>query len=176
MGNMKNNIAYFKQLTDSTTTYLPCSPDEISDATSSNWSDTSIVGRSSPISAYVGTGYRNVGFSFILHRDMYSDSKKIEDIIIALRRTVYPKYSHPGIVPPITLFRFGKFVVKGIVRSMSFTWKKPLNEEGEYSLCEVSVSIDDIPPQVMDVVSLGVGATSGSMNPFNHSIDPSKLE
>lgn len=139
---------------------LPCYPDEISDNTNANWSEEAIVGRSFPIAAYTGTGYRSISFSFTMHREMASN---IENVIQTLRKTVYPKYVSSGLTPPITTFRFGEFYVRGIVRSISFTWKKPIINR-KYQVCDVSVSIDEIPSSV-------VGATDlrSSLNPMNVS-------
>lgn len=156
------NSCYVKVSTylNEASTELPCYPDEIGDSTSANWADESIVGRSSPISAYTGTGYRSISFSFPMHREMASN---IEDVIKILRASVYPKYEAKGLTPPITTFRFGDFYVKGIVRSISFTWKKPIINK-KYQVCEVSVSIDSTPSKVMSASDLGT-----SLNPMGVS-------
>lgn len=141
---------------------LPCYPDEIGDSTSANWSDESIIGRSAPISAYTGTGYRNVTFSFPMHREMAGN---IESVIKTLRASVYPRYESKGLTPPITTFRFGDFYVKGIVRNISFTWKKPIINE-VYQVCEVSVNIDATPNKVIDTLDI---AAASSLNPMKVS-------
>lgn len=140
---------------------LPCYPDEITRSTSSNWSDQNIVGRSSPISAYSGTSYMSVSFSFLMHREMATN---IEEVIRYLNATVYPLYNSSGLIPPITTFRFGTFKVKGIVRNINFTDKKPIIDN-EYQVCEASVQIDCIPDDVVggdDIYYNGY-----SLNPFN---------
>lgn len=176
------------QLGEGKPTYLPVFPEEIGDQISATWSDTTIVGRSSPVSAYISTGFRSVSFSFDLHEDMmyYNGSgitqntvssnksiskngtKEFMNIISRLRATVYPEYSNgSGMKPPLTLFRFGRFVVKGIVRSVGFNWKKPLNDDNGYKICTVSISIDGISPKVMgatEIVNTGLNA----MDPYGN--------
>lgn len=142
---------------DNSITYLPSYPDDISDSTSSNWSDENIIGRSSPMSAYTGTGYRGVSFSFLLHREMDGD---IEAGLKAIRSSLYPSYLSAGLNPPITVFRFGDFYVKGIVRSVQYVWQKPIIRS-EYQVCNVSVSIDTTPSKVMSATDLG-----RSLNPM----------
>lgn len=128
-------------------TRLPVYPESISDNTSANWSDQTIVGRSSPISAFSSTSDRQISFSFTLHREMevFGSSavhyRSIDDIIAVLRSSVYPKYYSAGLLPPITMFRFGNFYAKGKVTSVGFQWKPPIIN-GNYQLCEVSVSMN----------------------------------
>jgi hypothetical protein len=157
----------FIKLSSSSSYYnLPCYPDEVSDSTSSNWTDQSILGRSSPIEAFTGTSARGVSFSFDLHRDMdgpdYS-SNNIEKILEVLRSSVYPEYTSPGFVPIIVLFVFGEFKVRGAVKSVDFTWKKPIID-GYYSVCSVSVKVDEMPTSVRGSSELG-----SSLNPFKNS-------
>jgi len=140
---------------------LPSYPDELSDNTSANWADQTIVGRSSPIAAFTGTGYRNVSFNFLMHREM---ANNIEEVIKFLRSTVYPSYQASGLIPPITTFRFGAFRIKGIVRSVGFVFKKPIINE-VYQLCEVSINIDSTPENVIDVDYIMY--SSSAMNPMN---------
>lgn len=168
--------------------YLPVIPDEINDQISSSWSDTSIVGRSSPVSAYIGTGFRSISFSFDLHADMviYKSDTEVyninkgtstegrrlfERIISRLRATVYPMYSSSSrenktMKPPITFFRFGQFAVKGIVRNVSFAWKKPLDDQDRYKLCTVSISIDGIPSHIMGANDIAIASAA---SPFGNT-------
>lgn len=145
---------------DIDTASTKCWPEEISDNTSATWSDTTIPGRSSPISAYAATGYRSVSFSLTLHRE--ADEKPGMDYFIqVLRMGLYPKYVKNGVVPPITTVIAGEFRVKGILRSLNMSWKKPVIDEN-YQVCDLSVSIDELPPSVYGKSDLGL-----AQNPFN---------
>jgi len=139
---------------------LPCYPDELRDSTSANWSQITILGRSSPLATYTGTGFRGVSFSFTLHREMTENDQEIENILQALRKTVYPEYATTGLKIPITQFVFGNFKVKGMVKSVDFTWKKPIIKD-TYQLCDVSISIDETTSNVFSASQLGK-----SQNPF----------
>lgn len=153
-----------------TTVDLPCYPDELSDSVSSNWSDQSILGMSSPISSYTGTGYRSVSFSFTLHREMgdhfnspsKKNNKNIENILRIIRGCVYPNYNTSGVKPTLTTFVFGNFRAHGIVRSISYTWKKPIIN-GNYQVADIQVQMDDIPDSIIGTSDLGT-----ALNPFNH--------
>lgn len=146
---------------------LPCYPDEISDSTNVNWAETGIIGRSTPIYSYNSTSARNISFSFDLHREMpknigkNEDMYNIENILEVLRKCAYPNYENSGLKPPIVFFRFGKFATKGIVTSVSFTWKKPIVDR-QYQLCSVSISMYETPNSIFSANSL-----VSSMNPFN---------
>ena len=152
------------------TVYLPCYPDEVSDSVSSNWSDQSILGMSSPISSYTGTGYRSVSFSFTLHREMAStfdvvsngNNENIENILRVIRGCVYPEYGEAGVTPTLVTFVFGNFRAHGIVRSVSYAWKKPIID-GNYQVADVQVQMDDVPDSIIGTSSLG-----SALNPFNH--------
>lgn len=140
---------------------LPCYPDEISDSTSTNWAETGIIGRSSPIYAYNSTSSREISFSFDVHREMMGSTSKIDNMLRALRAAAYPNYEKSGLVPPIVTFRFGKFKTKGILNSVGFTWKKPI-VDGYYQFGTVSISMKETPNKVYSASDL-----TSPLNPFN---------
>lgn len=130
---------------------IPCYPDEVSDSVSVNWSETSIIGRS-PILAYNSTGLRNISFSMDLHREMYHGYQgaypdvigtEIDVLLKSLRAAAYPIYSSSGLKPPMVMFKFGDLRMKGIIRSVSFQWKKPIVNK-QYNICSVSITMDEI--------------------------------
>lgn len=151
---------------------LPCYPDEINDATSVNWSETGIIGRSTPIYSYNNTSPRSVAFSFDLHREMPISTGEtnrnnlydIEGILRTIRKCAYPNYTNSGVNPPVVVFRFGEFKTKGIVTNVGFTWKKPIKNR-KYQLCTVSISLFETPNMVYSASEL-----LSSMNPFNVSM------
>ena len=53
---------------------LPCFPQEISDNYSSTRQSQDVLGRSSPLAAYMYTGFRQVSFSLTFHREMVFDN------------------------------------------------------------------------------------------------------
>jgi len=145
---------------DIDTASTKCWPEDVSDNTSATWSDTTIPGRSSPISAYAATGYRSVSFSLTLHREV-DDKPGMDHFIQVLRMGLYPKYVSNGVVPPVTTFIAGEFKVKGILRNLNISWKKPIIDD-KYHMCDISVSIDELPPSVYGKSDLGM-----AQNPFN---------
>jgi len=142
--------------------YLPCYPEDISDQTNPTWSDQTIVGRSQPVSAYTGTGFRSVSFSMTLHREMTSDKSNIEEILELIRKSVYPRYVSPGLIPPIVKFVFGTFAAAGYVTSLTYVWKKPIINN-TYYLCDVQISMNCISYNIMGSNNLG-----SSVNPQRH--------
>lgn len=148
--------------------YLPCYPDSISESQSATWTTINPLGRSSPLSTYVGTEFREFTLNIRLHREMVKSSEEgeayIDEILTEMRRAVYPYYTAKGLVPPITTFQFGKFKCKGYVRSISYNWQKPIIN-GHYQLCDVSLGFVDVPNKVYSAKDLGVLPT----NPYNRS-------
>ena len=145
------------------TVYIPCYPDEISDATSINWSETGIIGRSSPIYAYNSTSSREISFSFDVHQDMFNGSTEIDDMLTALRSAAYPNYEASGLIPPIVSFRFGEFRTRGILNSITFVWKKPIRNR-KYIYGTVTVSMKETPNNIFSGKEL-----YSPLNPFNVS-------
>lgn len=142
---------------------LPCYPDQISESQSASWSQSSPLGRSSPISTYTGTGYRTFGLNFRLHREMCNGNEAyIDEVLVELRRTVFPYYIEKGLQPPVTTFQFGQFRCKGYVESVSFSWMKPIID-GYYQCCDVSVNFVDVPDSVFSASNLNSVPT----NPYN---------
>lgn len=142
---------------------LPCYPDSINESQQADWTSVSPLGRSSPLSAYTGTGYREISLNLRLHREMCNgDEAYIDAILSELRRAVYPIYVEKGLEPPITTFQFGQFKCKGYVRSISYNWQKPIID-GYYQLCDVSIPFVDVPDSVFSAKDL----SSIPTNPFN---------
>lgn len=150
--------------TSSTYIYaLPCYPDQISESQGAQWSQSAPLGRSSPLSAYVGTGYRTMSLPMKLHREMCNgDEAYIDAVLVVLRKSVFPLYLEQGLTPPITTFQFGEFRCKGYVESVNYTWQKPI-VDGHYQVCDVSVSFVDVPEQVFSANNL----SSKPTNPYN---------
>lgn len=159
---------------------IPLYPEEISDGISANWNDTTIVGRSAPISNYVSTSDRQVSFSFTIHREMYtamsrrgtSSSRtsmdKVDKLLKGLRSAVYPKYeTQIGMFPTISMFVFGEFIIKGKLTNVSFTWKKPI-VDNKYQVCDVSVTMNSIANRVKSTEDIRNNSYS-PMNPFGNT-------
>ena len=53
---------------------MPLYPDEVTEQISAQWTQQSVIGRSSPLSAYVNTSLKSVQFSLTLHRDLLTGS------------------------------------------------------------------------------------------------------
>jgi len=75
-----------------------------------NYSDIQILGRSSPIKTYAGSGYRRLATTFHLH----STNPQLKDYHIAFVRAVesmlYPEYGGTYLPPPIGQFRCGVLI------------------------------------------------------------------
>lgn len=143
---------------------LPCYPETISESQGASWQTSSPLGRSSPLSAYVGTNYRTISLNFKLHREMIDNEEYIDMILVELRRAVYPWYISQGLIPPVTTFQFGQFRCKGYVESITYNWQKPI-VDGHYQICDVGVSFVDVPEYVFSAQDLGSVPT----NPFKVS-------
>lgn len=142
---------------------LPCYPESISESQAANWSTINPLGRSSPLSTYTGTEYREFTLSLKLHREMCNgDEAYIDKILVEMRRAVFPIYVEKGLEPPITTFQFGQFKCKGYVRSVNYNWQKPIID-GYYQLCDVSLGFVDVPESVFSAKEIG----SVPMNPYN---------
>ena len=143
---------------------LPCYPETISESQGATWQQSAPLGRSSPISTYVGTGYRTFGLNFRLHREMCNgDEAYVDKLLVELRRTVFPYYIERGLMPPVTTFQFGQFRCKGYVENVSFSWIKPIID-GYYQCCDVGVNFVDVPDKVFSANTLNSVPT----NPYNH--------
>ena len=53
---------------------LPMYPESVTESISTNWQTQSVLGRSSPLSAYAGTDLKSVSFNIDLHRDYLTGS------------------------------------------------------------------------------------------------------
>jgi hypothetical protein len=150
--------------TNSTYIYaLPCYPDNINESQGAQWSQSAPLGRSSPLSAYVGTGYRSMSFPMRLHREMCNgDEAYIDNLLATLRKSVFPLYIEQGLTPPVTTFQFGEYRCKGYVESVGYNWQKPIID-GHYQLCDVNISFIDVPEEAFSANNL----SSMPTNPFN---------
>lgn len=143
---------------------LPNYPDEISDSGSANYSEESLLGRSSPLVSYTNTGFREVSFSFDVHREEL-DSNGIDKLLKIIRASVYPTYNGAAALrPTITTVRLGDFYVKGITKSYSFTWKKPIIDN-KYQVCTISMTISHVIDKAYSMSDI-VGSSNSPANPF----------
>lgn len=75
-----------------------------------NYSDIQILGRSSPVKTYAGSGYRRLATTFHLH----STNPQLKEYHIAFTRAVesllYPEYRGTYLPPPIAQFRCGTLI------------------------------------------------------------------
>lgn len=141
---------------------LPCYPESVSESQGATWSSNTPLGRSSPMSAYVGTNYRTLSLNFKLHREMCNDENYIDIVLVEMRRAVFPWYVSQGLIPPVATFQFGEFRCKGYVDNLTYNWQKPI-VDGHYQVCDVSLSFIDVPEKVFSAQDLGSVPT----NPYN---------
>lgn len=168
---------------------LPCFPQEINDSYSSNWQAQDILGRSSPLAAYMSTGFRQVSFSLQFHRELVFDNEEynkvkrmsqnnrnitnihiseIEEILNALKLACYPMYASNGLVSPVIYFRFGQFTCKGYLESVSYSWKPPIIDD-KYMVCDVNIGPINCSPKSVNEGSADQLIKHTSMAPFGNS-------
>ena len=72
---------------------LPIYPEQVTESINANWEEQTVLGRSSPLSAYSGTSLKSVSFELNLHRDFITGSYSLTDAdlqsIAIDRRTDY---------------------------------------------------------------------------------------
>lgn len=76
---------------------LPMYPDQVTESIGANWQSQNVLGRSSPLSAYVNTDLKSVSFELTLHRDFltgsYSiDAEKLHNIGGNVKKNQYPGF------------------------------------------------------------------------------------
>lgn len=171
---------------------LPLYPDEVTESLSAEWSKQSILGRSSPLSAYAQTDLKSVSFGLTLHRDLITGSFSQSDnnLVSAgnqsqspggpfetrtwyvnankmLQMSCYPQYTSNGLIPPTTYFIFGQMILKGYVTSYSTTWKKPILNTF-YGWNTVNITMECYPDTIIsaDDIITNAGAAS-TQNTYN---------
>ena len=149
-------------------------PDNLSESTSASYNPQSFIGRSAPSQVYTGTGARSLSVTFKLHYEMSSinspraTASKIKELkrkLNDLRAVVYPKLLGPGYVPCLIELMLGHFKIYGICTQVSYNWQPPIIND-EFSVCEVSLSIDQVLPPNFGGVDSILGK-SEPQNPFN---------
>lgn len=172
---------------------LPLYPDEISDSISASWQSQDILGRSSPVTSYMSTNYREVSFGFELHRELlfncdnylknvknkgrnarnknYTHIATTEEILSILRLACYPVYLKNGLMSPVVVFRFGEFFCKGFMESVSYTWKKPIIDN-KYMLCDISIGPIHCYPKSILAGSAPNVYKESSLDPYGNTFNP----
>lgn len=172
---------------------LPLYPDDISDGISASWQTQNILGRSSPVSSYMSTNYREVSFGFTLHRELlfdcneylnkvkgkgrternkvYSHIALTEEILSILRLACYPVYVQNGLMSPVVCFRFGEFFCKGFLESVSYTWKKPIIDN-KYMVCDVNIGPIHCYPKSVLAGSAPNVYKERSLDPYGNTFAP----
>ena len=139
---------------------LPGYPEEVTDQMSSNFTQTTALGRSAPVYTFSNAGPRTIQISLNFHRDMFEDmpsnvmprdgEDKAESFIHALQAIAVPKYnlSNKAIEPPLVAVRLGREVfIKGVVTSgISVTYKKPILSDEKYAGISISFTVSEVDP------------------------------
>lgn len=170
---------------------LPCFPESIDDSYTSSWQSQDIIGRSSPLAAYMSTGFRQVSFNLQFHRELvfdndrynqvksmsqrnrngqYSHISEIEEILTALKLACYPMYATDGLVSPTIYFRFGQFTCKGYLENVSYNWKLPIIDD-KYMVCDVNIGPIYCSPKSVNEGSADQLIKHRSMSPFGNFDD-----
>jgi hypothetical protein len=139
---------------------LPGYPEEVTDQMSSNFTQTTALGRSAPVYTFSNAGPRTIQISLNFHRDMFYDmpsnvvprdgEDKADSFIHALQAIAVPKYnlSNKAIEPPLVAVRLGREVfIKGVVTSgISVTYKKPILSDEKYAGISISFTVSEVDP------------------------------
>lgn len=139
---------------------LPGYPDNVSDSMSSNFQNTSALGRSAPVFTFSNSGPRTISLSLEFHRDMFEEmpsnvkprdgEDKAESFIHAIQAIAVPKYnlSNKAIEPPLVAVRLGKEIfIKGIVSgNVGVEYAKPILVNEKYAVIKISFTITEVDP------------------------------
>lgn len=145
---------------------LPTIPESISESISLNTFDQAIVARSAPIVSYGNTGARQVSFTFAIADDYMPTRGEggtqytIVEYIDALKSLEYPTYNTNEVVVPQCVLRIGNIKLKGIVTSVSVSWKGPLSNVlmgGCYSRADISLQFKEISNTVKGAIDIKGG-------------------
>jgi hypothetical protein len=142
---------------------LPGYPEKVTDNMSSNFQDSSALGRSAPVYTFSSSGPRTIQINLTFHRDMFEEINAVsgngrftdgddmaEKFIHALQAIAVPKYnlSNKAIEPPLVAIRLGREVfIKGIVSGgVSVTYNKPILVNEKYAIIDVSFTVSEVDP------------------------------
>lgn len=120
-------------------------PGEISDEVSPDWQDITVIGRSSPIHAYGGTGARSISLelNFFAEEDAKSE---VFDKVQWIQSLKYPEYRGKYMKPPhrVSLLIGGFIALDGILKSADVTWKAPYDSVSHMPMmATVNITIEE---------------------------------
>lgn len=144
-------------------------PDTVSDSMSSDFQQTSALGRTAPVYTFSSAGPRTVNIELKLHRDMMDDinltgsNVKLKDgedyldsLLNALQAIALPKYNweNSAIEPPLVALRLGEEIfIKGVVLDgINISYSKPILSNGKYAQASLSLRIAEVDPYDSDTV------------------------
>jgi hypothetical protein len=123
---------------DSTTFRFQMMPNSIQESKSSNWSQTAIVGRSSPIYFYSGGSSRQytLNLEFIVTPQSGDRKPTLTDIneySRQLRALCYPQEGGGGnfalLAPPVVILSLGWFETRCVVQAVNLDFNMPWDAE-----------------------------------------------
>ena len=145
---------------------LPTIPDSVQESLSLNTQDQAIIARSAPIVSYSNTNARTVSYTFAVADD-YMPTRgtggtqyTIQEYVNALKSLEYPRYSSNEVVPPQCILKIGNIQLKGIVTSVSITWRGPLSSivaGGTFSRADISLQFKEISNTVKGAITIKDG-------------------
>lgn len=122
---------------------FPAYPTEMSESYSSSYTQTDIVGRSSPYFSFGGNPARSFDFPLTIQEDIVKDMTLLVEKLKAL---VYPNYVGSIVQPPYCYVKFGDMLsCYAIVESISFSWGETILDGSQhFSKCDVSFSFQEM--------------------------------
>jgi len=146
---------------------LPTIPESVSESISLNTNEQAIIARSAPIISYSNTGARVVSFTFAIADDymptrgVNGTQYTIDEYVNALKSLEYPVYKQSEVISPQCVLRIGSIKLKGIVTSVTVSWKGPLSNivaGGCYSRADVSIQFKEVSNVVKGAIDIKGGA------------------
>lgn len=145
---------------------LPTIPDSVSENISLNTNDQAIIARSAPIISYANTNARTVQFTFAVADD-YMPTRgangaqyTIGQYVDAIKSLEYPVYKSNEVVSPQCVLKLGNIKLKGIVTSVSISWKGPLSNiiaGGCFSRADITVQFKEVSNVVKGAIQIKGG-------------------
>lgn len=123
-------------------------PDEIDDSYSANFTQTDMLGRSSPPINYGNGGPREINFSIFVREDLVPDGEDITEVVNKFRSLSYPEYVKGVVIPPELIVRMGDmFSIRAVCNNVAVSWEKPYGTTSEgntaYYQAEISLSFQE---------------------------------
>lgn len=132
-----------KVIIGTTTLWMPCWPESVSDSVSAKYEEGTVVGRSEPYIVFGGTGSRSIKFTFDMHREMTGNEEEIEQIVKYIESAVYPNYDSAVAATRVRVEIGSQICISGVMNDRDVNWHGPIDENGKYKQVTVSFTVTE---------------------------------